>query len=121
MADVSVDAAVSAASARAPRSFVWTTDQIGYYFFIDSDGLFGYRKTTDAGATWAAQVDVDGNASVNTYICDVWFDKWTPGDSGTLIHCWWVDTANDDIIWRSLDTNGDTLGTQRLPVCRVRH
>ena len=44
---------------------------------------------------------------------DVWFDQWTPGDTGTLIHCWWFDSTNDIVRWRTLNTSGDALGTVR--------
>ena len=114
MADVSVDAGISQSSARGCRALVYTTDLIGYMFFIDGDGVFGYCKTTDGGATWGAQVNVDGAVATTTAAFDVWFDKWTsPTDTGTLIHTWWFDTTNDIVRWRTLDTNGDTLGTVR--------
>jgi hypothetical protein len=114
MADVSVDATISTSTGRGSRSVVYATDDIGYMFYIDSDGVFGYSKTTDGGATWGAQVNVDSGAQTTVLAFDVWFDQWTPGDTGTKIHCWWFDTTNDDVIWRTLDTNGDSLGTQRI-------
>lgn len=113
MADVSIDASVVAVTARAARTLVFTTPLIGYQFYLDGDGVFGYSKTTDGGATWGAQVDVDGAGATTTVAFDVWFDKWTPGDTGTLIHCWWFDVTNDVVRWRTLDSNGDTLGTVR--------
>lgn len=93
------------------RSVVFSTASIGYWFYIDSDGTFGYSKTTDGGATWGAQVEI---SSATTHVAfDVWFDQWTPSDSGTLIHTWYFDSTNDIVRWRTLDTSGDTLGTQR--------
>jgi hypothetical protein len=114
MADVTVDGSISTATARGSRALVYTTDLIGYMFYIDGDGVFGYSKTTDGGATWGAQVNVDSGGLTTVLAFDVWFEQWTPGDTGTKIHCWWFDTTNDDVIWRTLDTNGDTLGTQRI-------
>ena len=114
MADVSVDGTISTSTARGSRSLVYATDLIGYMFYIDQDGVFGYSKTTDGGATWGAQVNVDSGAATTVLAFDVWFEQWTPGDTGTKIHCWWFDTTADDVIWRTLDTNGDTLGTQRV-------
>lgn len=94
------------------RSVVFVTDQIGYWFRIDSNGTFGYCKTTDGGATWGAGVVI---SSATTHLAfDVWFDQWTPGDAGTVIHCWYFDTTVDDVLYRPLDTNGDSLGTQRV-------
>lgn len=93
------------------RAVVFTTSSIGYWFYIDSGGAFVYSKTTDGGATWGAAVTVGSATTQVAY--DVWFDQWTPGDSGTLIHTWFFDTTNDDVFYRTLDTNGDALGTQR--------
>ncbi len=111
MADVTIDAVISnaAVAGRGMRSVVFTTASIGYCFYVDSDGTFGYCKTTDGGETWGAQVEIAAATTHTSW--DVWFDQWTPGDSGTLIHTWYVDTTNDDVTWRTLDTNGDSLGT----------
>src|SRR4030095_7155978 len=117
MADVSIDASVSTSTARGMRSVVFTTASIGYFFYIDSDGTFGYSKTTDGGATWGAQVEVE--AATTNIAFDVWFDQWTPGDSGTLIHMWFFDSTADDVYWRSLDTSSDTLGTRRNCIALV--
>ena len=111
MADVSIDSSVSTSSARGFRAVVFTTASIGYWFYIDSDGTFGYSKTSDGGASWGVQVEI---AAATTHLAyDVWFDQWTPGDSGTLIHTCYFNTTNDDVFYRTLDTNGDGLGTQR--------
>ena len=111
MADVSIDGSISTNTAHGLRSVVFTSASVGYWFYIDSDGTFGYSKTTDGGATWGAQVEI---ASATTHLAyDVWFDQWTPGDSGTLIHLWYFDSTNADVKWRSLDTASDTLGTEQ--------
>jgi hypothetical protein len=112
MADVSIDAAILADTARGLRSVVFTTASIGYFFYIDSTGTFVYSKTTDGGATWGAAVAI--SAQTTDIAFDVWFDKWTPGDSGTLIHTWCFDTGVDDLRYRTLDTATDTLGTLRV-------
>ncbi len=111
MADVAIDTAIhSATEIRTLRSGpVWTSDLVGYSFFISSGQDVFYRKTEDGGATWDARVDVSGNISATNM--DVWFDQWTPGDSGTLIHMWWMDAVGDLVHYRSLDTSDDSLGS----------
>jgi hypothetical protein len=112
MADVAINTNISgSATARGMRNVVFTTASIGYVFFESTTPTFVYRKTTDGGATWGANVTI--NATGSQVAFDVWFDQWTPGDTGTLIHLWYFDTTNDKVFWRSLDTNGDTLGTER--------
>jgi hypothetical protein len=110
MADVSI-ATCNTSTARGMRSVVFTTPLIGYWFLIDSGGAFRYNKTTDGGATWGGAVAVAITATCIAF--DVWYDQWTPGDSGTLIHIWWFDSTNDVVQWRSLNTSSDTLGTTR--------
>jgi hypothetical protein len=109
VADVTIDAAGNNFSARSVRSTVYTTVLIGYHFYIDADNDFYYRKTTDGGATWGSAVSVfTGSADA----FGVWFDQWTPGNSGTLIYTWYVEQGTDDVRFRTLDTSGDTLGTE---------
>lgn len=112
MADISIDAAISTATARGLRSVVFTTADVGYWFFVDGGGDFSYTKTTDGGATWGVPVQIGPNDTDLAF--DVWYDQWTPGDTtGTLIHMVWFGSTLDDALYRTLDTNGDTLGTQR--------
>lgn len=91
---------------------IWTDEDTGYVILINNLNDVKYRKTTDGGATWEAAVDVGGAITAATL--DVWFDKWTPGDNGTLIHIWWTEAGADDVNYRSLDTSTDTLGTLRI-------
>jgi hypothetical protein len=110
MADVTIDSSIASATARGIRTVVFSTELVGYTFYLDADGTFVYRKSTDGGATWGSLVTI--NSVTNHIAFDVWFDQWA-GGSGTLIHLFYINTTNSDVFWRSLDTNGDTLGTER--------
>jgi len=84
------------------RAVVFTTDLIGYWFYIDSTGDFGYSKTTDGGATWGAKVTLH---STTTFVAfDIWFDQWTPGDTGANIYLSAFDSTNDAIIVGKVQT-----------------
>jgi hypothetical protein len=87
---------------------VFTSATVGYLFLIDSNSDFSYVKTTDGGQTWGSLVVVR-TGSVNA--ADIWYDRWTPTLTGTVIHTWYLDGNN--IFYRSLDTASDTLGTER--------
>lgn len=108
MADVTVDAATPDSLARDYRTLVWKSDTVGYLFTIDSvlTDLVVW-KTTDSGQNWGETVLVEGT------FCnvDVWYDKWTPGDTGVIIHLAYVDSANHTILYAAFETTGDTLGT----------
>jgi len=43
----------------------------------------------------------------------IWYDRWTPGNTGTKIHVAYQDAAFHDIFYRGLDTSDDSLGTER--------
>lgn len=88
-------------------------DQVGYWFYIDTGTSgFKYSKTTDGGATWGAGVLISPAVAGIAY--DIWADWWTPGDTGTLIHTWAFEATASDVIYRTLDTATDTLGTARV-------
>lgn len=109
MADVLIDSASNAITARAPRTLVFTTADIGYQFFVNSGSDLVYRKTTDGGASWGAQVTVDAGTKIGF---DVWYDQWTPGDTtGSLIHIAHFGSASDDLVYLNLDTSSDSLST----------
>lgn len=86
---------------------MFTTATVGYFFYTDANSDFAYRKTTDGGLTWGSAVLVSGAETIVGY--DVWYDQWTPGDTGRLIHIWFFGTTGDDIIYRALNTTNDTL------------
>lgn len=96
----------------ASPTVVFTTDQIGYSFYVDQGTDCKYSKTTNGGTSWGAGIMVD---SINTSDClqvAVWYDQWTPGDnSGTLIHVGTIDSGSDDGYYTTLDTSTDTLST----------
>lgn len=109
MADITLTTSASSGTigARPMRSVVFTTSLIGYVFFVDSNSDFSYLKTTDGGQTWSGLNVVRAGSVLGA---DVWFDKWTPTGTGTIIHTWYIDA--NTVFYRSLDTSGDTLGTE---------
>jgi hypothetical protein len=86
---------------------VFIDDQTGYKFFRDWGGYCVYRKTSNGGTSWSATTTVD--AQTDCIGITVWYDRWTPGDTGTNIHIVTMDTSVDDLFYNRLDTNGDTL------------
>lgn len=89
---------------------VFTSQSNGYAFYADSS-FCAYSKTADGGETWSSAVDVY-NSTTNCFQIAVWYDRWTPGDTtGNLIHIAVIDTSNDDIFYRNLNTLTDTLSS----------
>lgn len=111
MADVQIEAAGESTITQliGPETTVWVSKDEGYVFYVDNSGDAVYRKTTDGGASWGSPVAVKA-ASIASL--SVWYDKWTPGDNGTLIHMTYADNTSDDVFYRNLDTATDTLSSE---------
>ena len=110
MADIQVDTDANSALnlKMQPRSLVWTSPSVGYCFFVDGTGTdLYYIKTINSGATWGSKTAINTNLVQKVA---VWYDRWTEGDTGTLIHIAYIVTGADDIIYNSLDTSDDSLG-----------
>ncbi len=105
---VTVDSAVYTLlhNVQQPRSLVWVNHTTGYIFFIDSGEDLHYRKTIDAGASWGTEATIR-TGTVPKFA--IWYDKWTDGDSGDVIHIVWQDILLDDFVYNSFNTNDDTL------------
>jgi hypothetical protein len=110
VADIIIDDSVSSITTTAFRNQVWKDASNGYQFFINSDGAFRYLKSTDGGGTWGSPVAV-GIISTNLAY-DVWYDRWTPGDSGNIIHIAFFDSSNDNVYYKSLDVSTDTISSE---------
>jgi hypothetical protein len=105
--DASIHTTVASHNGGSPTT-VFTSQSIGYAFYRDSGGGCAYSKTTDGGANWGAAVTVD--SQTDCLQIAVWYDRWTPGDTtGNLIHIATIDSGDDDIWYRNLDTSSDTL------------
>lgn len=84
---------------------------VWYWFFASATNAdLYYVKSSNYGVTWNAPVLVKSGITLAGLA--VWFDKWTPGDSGTVIHLAYYETTTGDVFYRALDTNGDALGTE---------
>jgi hypothetical protein len=91
---------------------VKTPAAVLYDFYCNQgDGVLYWVKSSDGGFTWTDPVSIKTIGSTNSGL-GLWYDKWTPGDTGTKIHLWYFDSAADDVNYRSLDTASDTLGTE---------
>lgn len=84
-----------------------------YFFFIDSNTDLAYAKSADSGRTFGTPVVIHAGTYEKFA---VWFDKWTPGDSGAVAHIWAIENGIDDVNYFSLDVSTDTLGNGGAPV-----
>ena len=110
MADVTIVSPVEAQRNQVALNSgpIWTSDLIGYFFYTRTGGeqIF-FKKTLDGGETFGSEVTV---TSMNGIGFGLWYDRWTSGDNGTLIHIADMDGAGQTA-YRALDTSDDTLTT----------
>jgi hypothetical protein len=88
---------------------VKTPTGVFYLVYINGNSDVMFTKSTDGGETWAAPTAVFTGSVTQLAI---WYDRWS-GISAGLIHCAYTESAGDDTLYRSIDTeNTDTLGTE---------
>ncbi len=104
---------------RARSNYVWVGES-GYYVRMQAGAgathtrRVDYMKTVDGGVTlpWTKTEIFDSGASTSLVDgVDIWYDQWTPGDTGTLIHIfiWHEVTTRMKARYFTLDTVDDTL------------
>ena len=76
-----------------------------FYGATNNSDLY-YKKSTNRGLTWDQQVVIRVGTIEG---CSVWYDRWTPGDTGDLIHLVYGDSGTDDVFYRSLNTSTDSF------------
>lgn len=81
-----------------------------YAFILEQNSALYWQASYDGGFTWTGKNAI--KTGVNLLAFSVWFDQWTPGDSGTIVHLWYFDSTNDDVYYRAFDINAETLGTE---------
>jgi hypothetical protein len=90
-------------------STVFIDDDTGYRFYTITNGTCYYAKTTDGGDTWGGATQINNLTDCGSI--SVWYDRWTPGDSGDYIHVVTMhqNSAREDIRYNRLDTTDDSL------------
>ncbi len=113
MADVTViNDSSSVNVAYDGRQTVKVSASVHYYFYKAVAGKdVKYVKSSDGGATWGSPVTI---ASATNFIGvpTVWYDKWTPGQTGNLIHVAYARDGVDGMYHRSLLTTTDALSSE---------
>lgn len=107
---VETDIDAGADQAQALWGPYWSDISTGVIVFSDGGLDISFARTTDKGANWSTtQIQAGGVRQMS-----VWYDKETPGDTGTLLHLAWLDNIGADFAYyRTLDVSDASLGTLR--------
>ena len=91
----------------------WSDISTAIILFIDLGGDLNFARTTDKGANWSTAEVEAGTAQHMA----AWYDKETPGDTGTLVHVAWLDFAgsagSQDAHYVTVDVSDGSVGTVR--------
>jgi hypothetical protein len=90
---------------------VQTPSGVLYMVYIDSGSDVAFRKSSDGGITWGAPTIVFAGTVT---ALSIWYDRWSDIAAG-LIHCAYQESATDDILYRTINTeSSDALSTQTV-------
>jgi hypothetical protein len=110
---------------------VQTPSGVLYCVYVDRGADVVFRKSTNGGLSWSVPTVVYTGTVIGL---SVWYDRWSNISAG-LIHCAYTETASDDTLYRTIDTeSSDALSTQTtifaggtaaavgssLSICRAR-
>ena len=118
---VAVDTTGSPTDSRGGTSgsrTVWINDSEGFIFYADGTHDLYMASTSDSGATWGNIQQVD-SVTNNVAGTAVWYDQWTPGDTGNYIHVVSLDEDQDQMFYTRYDTLSDTLSTSATVTAQV--
>ena len=113
MADTLIDPSLDTVSSlrSAPLGPYWSDESTAVVIYADGALDITFSRTTDKGATWAKTEILIGS----TVQIACWYDKETPGNTGTLLHIVWVDAiSGQNIYYQTLDVATGNLGTRRI-------
>lgn len=111
MADTTVDDTVNGQIDTRQGAWgpYWSDISTAVIIYVDSDNDLQYARTTDKGANWTLVELLVGTI----HRLAAWYDQETPGDTGTLVHFVYMESAGDDFFYRTIDVTDATLGTER--------
>ncbi len=88
---------------------VQTPAGVLYCVYVADNSDVMFRKSTDRGLTWTSGTLIFTGTTTNLAI---WYDRWSNISAG-LIHCAYTESANDDTLYRTINTeSSDALSTQ---------
>ena len=87
----------------------WLNKDKGIIVFADVNREISFSRTIDEGANWSKTVIEIG--TTDNLVC--WFDQETPGDSGSIVHLFWLDDDDDEAKYVDIDINDGSVGTIR--------
>ena len=109
--DASVDTGDQGYNYTSP-THVWVSDTTAYVFWMENNAGMKVSSTTDSGATWSTSGLISSQTDIQKFA--VWYDKWTPGDTGDKIHVAFFDSGVDDTYYIEYDTSTDSASTEAL-------
>jgi hypothetical protein len=116
-AGVSIDASIEEEIERIHRdtspNTVWIDENNGFVFYMDNNGSsleeVWMASTSDGGSTWGNNQVVDTQNDCKSVA--VWYDGWTKGRSGNLIHIVTSDSGDDELYYTTYNPTSNVLSS----------
>lgn len=88
----------------------WSDPNTAIIVYFSASARPVFYRTINKGASWAVTTLDSGIAAV----ISCWYDKETPGDTGTLVHIAWVSRAGIHFAYYiTVDISDGSVGTRR--------
>ena len=84
------------------RHLVFINNLTGYIFENNSTGAIVFRKTVNGGINWSNAVVITAQTDCENFA--IWYDGWTPGNTGGLIHVAFLENGGDTIYYENVNT-----------------
>jgi hypothetical protein len=88
---------------------VWTNTSKGVFTYLDSGTDGSWLLTLNSGGTWTKQTDFESSSSD---MMEIWYDKWTTGQTGDLAYVVHEDNTPNDVRIAILNTTNETMSNQ---------
>lgn len=93
---------------QAPWGPFWISSTEGAVFFQNSSNDMVAIKTTTGVAGYGSVIAAAAGTSQG-FAC--WFDRSTPGNTGTKVHCVWAENSALDFLYAAFDISAGTWST----------
>lgn len=88
----------------------WSDVSTAVIVFFDGAEDISFARTTDKGENWSTtEIQIGQGRHLA-----VWYDKETPGDTGTLVHVAWIEDQPNSARYVTIDVADGSVGTVRV-------
>jgi|GEM_PF-5977948 len=100
-------------------STVFVNSNTGYVFYVDQGGTSRYCRTSNGGTSWSTPTMLGSGDAQSDGTLAVWYDPWTPSNTGTRIHIAHIGKTLGNLNYTYLDTTDDSVSAWRSALTSI--